>query len=198
MTSPVRQQHNHPKRTAIVAALIIIATTLLVIVFAVQPAAAAGPNVAATPTATLRTTPTVTPAATLRAAATRRAAVRPTPTRTPTRTPTPAATVPATAATGLEVYKRLGCAGCHKLAAAGSTGGYGPTHEHMAAIAAERLASDYDGAATTVAEYLRESIIDPEAYVVANYRMLRYRMPRYPSIQPSEVEALVALLLEQR
>lgn len=116
-------------------------------------------------------------------------------------TPTLASQVsasPALIAAGLEAYKALGCSGCHRLAEAGSVATFGPSHDHEATTAAEHMAAaDYAGSASTVADYLRESILDPEAYVPEQYRLVKYRMPSFAHATEAQVEALVALLLEQ-
>jgi mono/diheme cytochrome c family protein len=119
----------------------------------------------------------------------------PAPPPTPTRTVLPAGVPP----DGLTVYKSMGCVGCHRLAAAGSVGGLGPSHDHVATVAMERLlAADYTGSATTAEGYLRESIEIPELYVAPEYRKIKYRMPAYDFLQPEQIDALVLLLVKQR
>lgn len=56
-----------------------------------------------------------------------------------------------------------GCVTCHTL---DGTTLVGPSHKGLATRAAEIIAgSEYTGSATTVAEYLKESIISPDAFI---------------------------------
>ena len=115
-------------------------------------AALAGPLAAARTALAAQATATPSP--------TTRATPQPTahPVARGTATPAAAATLSA-AASGLDLYKRMGCVGCHRLAVANGVGTFGPTHEHIATIAAGRIAAaDYSGSATTVAGYLAESV----------------------------------------
>jgi mono/diheme cytochrome c family protein len=122
---------------------------------------------------------------------------------TPTRSVTPTAIIqpPPRAseiAQGIEVYKATYCGICHTLDAVQSRGIFGPTHNGMAATAAARIASEgYSGAATTAAEYLRESILNPGVYLVDGYAATRHPMPAYTHLPAAEVDALVYLLLQQ-
>jgi mono/diheme cytochrome c family protein len=116
-------------------------------------------------------------------------------TPTPTTQPTPDATA---SARGIEVYKAAFCGICHTLDAVQSSGIFGPTHNGMAATAAARITSEgYTGAATTPAEYLRESILEPGVYLTDGYAATRHPMPAYTHLPAADVEALVAMLLQQ-
>ena len=98
---------------------------------------------------------------------------------------------------GTAVYKAQYCGLCHRFARAGTGGNFGPPHDGLAATASERIQSEsYTGAATTAAEYVRESIVDPDVYVVPGYASAWSRMPAYKDLTPEELEALVHLLLE--
>lgn len=101
-------------------------------------------------------------------------------------------------AQGQALYQTLACDSCHALDAVGSTRTYAPTHNHLRATAAARiLAADYTGHATTAAEYIHESIVDPKAYVVAGYEKLRFGMAAYDHLSERELNALVQFLLQQ-
>jgi hypothetical protein len=161
----------------------------------------------ATPAAP-RTTPPATPRATLRATlrATRPATAAPqlvsdplaATAPAPAAAATPEQVAPETLAAAVQAYTALGCGGCHTLAAAKAAGVFGPTHEQVAATALQRLADPaYAGAATDAASFLRESILDPEAYVPESYKRVKYRMPPYGYISPAEADLLVLLLLQQ-
>lgn len=99
---------------------------------------------------------------------------------------------------GIAVYRENYCGTCHTLEAAGTRGIFGPDHNQAAALAAERIASDnYSGAATTVEEYLRESLLEPQRYIVESYLASAHPMPAYTHLDPADIEAMVYLLLQQ-
>lgn len=103
---------------------------------------------------------------------------------------------PAESVRGVEVYRANYCGACHTFAAAGSLGTFGPSHDGMATVAGERLKDPaYTGAATTPADYLRESILDPSAYLVPGYLQSTHAMPAFVHLNEEDLEALVALLL---
>ncbi len=103
------------------------------------------------------------------------------------------------AVTGLEVYRAQYCGVCHTLDAAETKGPFGPTHNGIGTIAAERIADPgYTGKATTAEEYIRESIVDPAVYIVPGSALGRYRMGAYTMLNEIELDALVQFLLEQR
>ncbi len=61
------------------------------------------------------------------------------------------------------------CAACHTVEGTSSSGVACPDLSDIGAVAAERIAdADYAGDATTAEEYIRESILDPNAYIVPN------------------------------
>jgi mono/diheme cytochrome c family protein len=104
----------------------------------------------------------------------------------------------AAAAQGKALYHTLACDSCHGLDAVGSTRTYAPTHNHLRATAEQRISAvDYSGQATTAAEYIRESIVDPKAYMVAGYQHVRFGMPSFAHLSEREVNALVQFLLQQ-
>lgn len=102
------------------------------------------------------------------------------------------------AAQGKVLYHTLACDSCHGLDAVGSTRTYAPTHNHLRVTAEQRIsAADYTGQATTAAEYIQESIVDPKAYRVAGYQHVRFGMPSFAHLSEREVNELVQFLLQQ-
>lgn len=99
---------------------------------------------------------------------------------------------------GLQVFAQYYCGICHELDAAGAKGAFGPSHNAMRTNAETRVqAPDYRGEATTAAEYLRESILHPEVYIVPGYAATPHRMPAYTHLTDAELDALVFLLMQQ-
>jgi mono/diheme cytochrome c family protein len=112
--------------------------------------------------------------------------------------PSGASVDPALIEAGLAVYRAQYCGVCHTLDAAETHGTFGPTHNGMGQVAVARLADGtYTGSATTPTEYIDESIVDPQAYVVPGYATTSHRMPSYAHLDPQSLEALVAFLLAQ-
>jgi len=100
---------------------------------------------------------------------------------------------------GLEVYRQQYCGVCHQLSAAATAGMFGPTHDGMGTIALQRIqAPGYAGAATTAEEYIRESIVSPDAYLVPGYEVTSHHMPAYAHLEEGDIDALVQMLLYQR
>jgi len=155
-------------------------------------------------TATTITTPTAiaTPAqisTTVAATATELSSPAPMVTATLVSTST-VSTATASVATvnGLEIYRKQYCGICHQSTAAGTAGTFGPSHDGMGAIAEQRLQeANYQGTATTAAEYLHESLIDPQRYIVPTYELSPHRMPAYTHLSEPELAALVQWLLQQ-
>lgn len=109
-----------------------------------------------------------------------------------------AAADPALVAAGRDVYLKQYCGVCHALTAAGTTGTFGPAHDGLGSTAAQRILDEaYHGAATTAAEYIRESIVDPTAYTVPGYATTSHRMPAYSHLTGETLDALVAFLAAQ-
>jgi len=98
--------------------------------------------------------------------------------------PEPPATEPV--ARGRQLYRSMGCANCHEPNLLGQR--LGPPLDHIGTVAATRRPG------ASAEEYLRQSILDPGAYVVPGYQD---SMPRDlgRDLSPTDLEALVAYLL---
>lgn len=100
---------------------------------------------------------------------------------------------------GVAVYLSSYCGTCHMLDAAGTFGNFGPGHNQAALEAEAHLADPgYSGSATTVEDYLRESIVDPRAYYTPGYATTAHAMPVYDYLPEEDIAALVYLLAQQR
>lgn len=71
----------------------------------------------------------------------------------------------------MDVLANNGCGGCHTInGVSGMAGTVGPNLTHIGSDASEIIqAGDYSGDATSVEEYIHESIINPNVYVVEGY-----------------------------
>jgi cytochrome c2 len=109
------------------------------------------------------------------------------------------ASAPAQVERGFEIYKQQYCGLCHQLDAAGTAGQFGPSHNGIGTRAEQRIhEAQYNGAATTAAAYLHESIVSPKVYVVAGYENTQHQMPAYVHLSEIDVDALVQMLLQQK
>lgn len=123
-----------------------------------------------------------------------------TPIPAPTARPEPSPTVDADLiALGVQVYRSRYCGVCHTLAAANTRGAFAPNHDHVATAAQAHLADPrYNGSATTVADYLMESLVMPQLYLAPGYETSPHPMPAFDFLGQEELTALVALLSAQR
>lgn len=97
---------------------------------------------------------------------------------------------------GLEVYRAQYCGTCHQSRVAGTTGTFGPSHDSLRTTAQRRIRDPgYGGAARTVEEYVRESVLQPAAYRVPGFEHTRFQMPAYTQLSEAELDALVRMLL---
>jgi len=98
--------------------------------------------------------------------------------------PEPPATEPV--ARGHQLYRSLGCANCHEPNLFGQR--LGPPLDHIGTVAATRRPG------MSAEEYIRQSILDPGAYLVPGYQD---SMPRDlgRDLSPTDLDALVAYLL---
>lgn len=97
-------------------------------------------------------------------------------------------------ALGAWLFKNQACVTCHTIEGV-STAAVGPELTDVATVAGERIAAaEYTGSATTAAEYLRESIVNPTAFVVSPFAA--NLMPAtFATLPADELDALVAYLL---
>lgn len=99
---------------------------------------------------------------------------------------------------GIEVYRSQYCGICHTLTVANSGGTFGPSHDGIGTIAAERIQSEaYTGKAITAEDYLRESIVEPAIFKVPEFSLSNHQMPPYAHLPAEDIEAMVYLLINQ-
>lgn len=102
-------------------------------------------------------------------------------------------------AQGVAAYRDAYCGVCHTLTIAGTRGEFAPNQDSMGLLAEMRLSDPaYKGSATTAADYIRESILDPTAFVEGAYQITHHPMPPFTHLPAEQVEAIVQLLLHQR
>jgi cytochrome c oxidase subunit 2 len=97
----------------------------------------------------------------------------------------------AAAPTGEVLFLTKGCSGCHTISGVSSIGVQGPDLTHLAAIAPERVTG------LTAEEYVRQSLRQPQAFVVPEFRGTFVDMPTL-SLSEQEIESLITLLLTER
>jgi cytochrome c551/c552 len=86
-----------------------------------------------------------------------------------------------------QIFTAAGCAGCHTLAKANATGTQGPSLDDLAQSAAQANGSPE--------EYVRESILDPDAEVAEGFQA--GVMPSYEGrLTDEQLQTLVEYLLE--
>ena len=86
-----------------------------------------------------------------------------------------------------QIFTAAGCAGCHTLAKANATGTQGPSLDDLAQSAAQAIGSPE--------EYVRESILDPDAEVAEGFQA--GVMPSYEGrLTDEQLQTLVEYLLE--
>jgi len=116
----------------------------------------------------------------------------------------PSAT-PGVAARGAKLYETLPCGSCHDISRPWPGGDICPNLGNIATEAARIVRqAEYHGRATDAAGYIRESIVDPNAYIVPGPT---YRQADGQSVMPktfgqtlsaTELDDLVAFLLTRR
>ena len=87
---------------------------------------------------------------------------------------------------GRTVFLTKGCTGCHSIDGVSETGQIGPNLTGLPDRAGERV----DG--LSAGEYVRQSVLEPQAYIVSGYGEL---MPTLP-LDTDELHALVEFLLD--
>jgi nitric oxide reductase subunit C len=106
---------------------------------------------------------------------------------------------------GAKLYATLPCASCHDISHPWPGGAVCPNLGNIATEAARIVRrADYRGRARDAAGYIRESIVDPNAYIVPgpSYRQADGQsvMPKdfRQSLTPAQLDDLVAFLLTLR
>ena len=95
----------------------------------------------------------------------------------------------AEAKTGDQIFTAAGCAGCHQFAPAGSNGTIGPSLNELKTQAGTLVPGK------SAEEYVRESIEDPNAFVVKGFQA--NVMPSFKGrLTDAQVQALVEYLLQ--
>jgi len=91
------------------------------------------------------------------------------------------------ATTGEQIFTAAGCAACHTLAKANASGNIGPSLDELAQVAGEQEGSPED--------YVRESVIDPDAVVAEGFQA--GVMPAYEGrLNDEQLQTLAEYLLE--
>jgi len=108
----------------------------------------------------------------------------------PSTSPAPAPPPPAgNAAAGKAVFTSAGCAACHTFKPAGSSGTTGPD--------LDKLPSDAQKANRgPLAQYVHESIVDPNAYVVPGFPAGVMPQNFGQSLKPQQLADLIAFLTQ--
>lgn len=119
--------------------------------------------------------------------------------------PLPRATAAGDAARGGKLYETLPCASCHDITRPWPGGDICPNLGNIATEAARIIRlPEYRGRARDQAGYIRESIVDPNAYIVPGrtYRQENGHsvMPNTfgQTLTPAQLDDLVAFLLTRR
>lgn len=95
---------------------------------------------------------------------------------------------------GKQIYDKQGCSACHTINGIGGT--LGPDQTHVATNTTQRITDpNYKGKAKDVTSYLRESIVEPSAYVAPNFS--DYLMPPNfgQQLSAQDLNDLIAYLL---
>jgi cytochrome c oxidase subunit 2 len=92
---------------------------------------------------------------------------------------------------GKAVFTANGCGGCHQLADAGSSGTTGPSLDKLVEDAKT------NGKGKSPEEYIRESIVDPNAVVVDGFAEGTMPQNFGETLTDEQIDALVKYLLEQ-
>jgi cytochrome c oxidase subunit 2 len=110
------------------------------------------------------------------------------PTSTGTTGTTSTTTTPSSSAVGLTVFNANGCSSCHTLSAANATGQVGPDLDKLVAYAQQ--------AKQPLEAFVRQSIVDPNAYIQAGYPKDTMPSNFGQTLTPTQLDALVAFLVQ--
>ena len=91
---------------------------------------------------------------------------------------------------GQAIFQEAGCGSCHALANADAAGTIGPSLDELADVAGRRRSG------TSAEQYVRESIVDPPAFVVRGFPGNVMPGDYADQFSPQEIDALVTYLLE--
>lgn len=92
-------------------------------------------------------------------------------------------------AAGKEVYASAGCGTCHTFGPAGSSGTFGPDLD-------KAPAEDANEAGMPLAAFVRESIVNPNAYIAKGYTKPSGMPSTFgSSLTPAQIHNLVAFIL---
>jgi cytochrome c oxidase subunit 2 len=89
---------------------------------------------------------------------------------------------------GAKLFASEGCGGCHAFTPAGTDAQVGPSLDDLTAAAQK--------AGQPLAEYVRQSIVEPDAFVVSGYQPGVMPKTFGESLSDEEIDALVAYLTE--
>jgi cytochrome c551/c552 len=106
-------------------------------------------------------------------------------------TEVPVVTTAAEAPSGEALFFTKGCSGCHTITGVSNTGVQGPDLTNLASIAGERVAG------MTAEEYVRQSLQQPQAFIVPEFGGMFVEMPTL-ALSDGEIDSLVDLLLTER
>ncbi len=99
---------------------------------------------------------------------------------------------------GVEVYRENYCGSCHTLTVANTRGTFGPDHDDAGTEAGQYISLDnYTGVATTAADYIRESILDPTVFYTPGFESTNHHMPAFTHLPQDEIDAMVYMLMHQ-
>jgi cytochrome c oxidase subunit 2 len=93
-------------------------------------------------------------------------------------------------AQGRQVFTAAGCGACHTFSDAGSSSQTGPNLDELAQVAGEREPG------TPAEDYVRQSIVDPNAFVVEGFDEGIMPQNFEQQLSPEELDALVEYLLD--
>lgn len=100
--------------------------------------------------------------------------------------PKPAAPLTGNATAGKAVFTSAGCGACHTLAAAGASGKIGPDLDNLTAEAAK--------AGEPLGDFIKESIVNPSAYIAPGYAGGIMPSTFGQSLKPQQLADLVAFV----
>jgi len=100
------------------------------------------------------------------------------------------------AVNGEKVFNTQACNACHSLKEGEKI--VGPSLYHVGQTAANRIKdSGYRGKAKTTEEYLRESMVDPNAYIVPGYAAGIMIQDFAKKLSPQDLQDLIAFLMSK-